>query len=277
MEIIMKVYVRVSIYLENETREGRKIYNEFKNRMKKYNLEGMPSYRVEIGSEGYNYVQSVIKYCQNNDVGIDISDEGPSERVYNKKDYENAVAYRVWFLQNSYNEYEDIEDTEECCCEEGRKHELDNTIQVKPYYLQKKEFMKKNCSKLDNGGYAVSKEVRDDLIQLGATAEDFWPVYTKNLEIVCYQLMPQNKISLNKINGWKKQVLCPYCGYYEYSYDDKNPIYIDKETLENLKVLNATEEKLGGAPIYLLINKKTYNFLTAKYKRMNFEPIFLKE
>lgn len=273
----MKVYVRVSIYLENETREGRKIYNEFKNRMKKYNLEGMPSYRVEIGSEGYNYVQSVIKYCQNNDIGIDISDEGPSERVYNKKDYENAVAYRVWFLQNSYNEYEDIEDVEEHCCEENRKYGLHNTIQVKPYYIPKREFGKKNCAQLDNCGYVVSKQVMDDLIQLGATEADFWPVYTKQKEIVCYQLMPQHEVSLKKVNGWRKKVVCPYCGYSNYYEDGSQPIYIDKATLENLNVLNATEEKLGGAPKYLLINKKTYNFLTAKYKRMNFEPIFLKE
>lgn len=277
MEIVMKIYVRVSIYLEKETKEGRKIYNEFKTRMKKYNLEGMPSYRVGIDSKDYDYVQSVIKYCQSNDVGINICDEGPNERVYNKKDYENAVAYRVWFLQNSYNEYEDIEDTDKCCCEENRKHELYNTIQVKPYYLQKKEFGKKNCSKMDNGGYAVSKQVRDGLLQLGATEGDFWPVYTKQKEIVCYQLMPQNKISLKQVNGWEKKIVCPYCGYYEYLYDDKSPIYIDKATLENLKVLNATEERLGGTPLYLIIGKETYNFLTAKYKRMNFEPIFLKE
>lgn len=136
---------------------------------------------------------------------------------------------------------------------------------------------KKNCAQLDNCGYVVSKQVMDDLIQLGATEADFWPVYTKQKEIVCYQLMPQHEVSLKKVNGWRKKVVCPYCGYSNYYEDGSQPIYIDKATLENLNVLNATEEKLGGAPKYLLINKKTYNFLTAKYKRMNFEPIFLKE
>ena len=273
----MKIYIRISIYLEEETKEGRKIYNEFRRRMKKYNLGGMPSYRVALDDDDYDYAQSVIKYCQNHDLGIEISDEGPNERVYTKKDYENAVAYRVWFLQSAYNEYEDVEDEEENCCAENRKHGMSNMVQVRPQYLPKREFGKKNCAQLDNCGYAVSKEVREDLIQLGATEEDFWPVYTKKKEIVCYQLMPKHKVSLGEVNGWQKEIVCPYCGYANYHEDESQPILIDKQTLEELKVLNATEETLGGAPMYLIINKETYEFLTKKYKRMNFEPIFLKE
>lgn len=272
----MKIYVRISIHLEKETKEGRKIYDEFRTKMKKYNLEGMPSYRIALDDEIYDYAQSVVKYCQNHDVGIEISDEGPNEFVYNKKDYESAAAYRVWFLQSSYT-YDEIEDVEECCCVENERRGLYNTIQVKPYYLPKNEFGKKNCTQLDNGGYAVSKAVRDDLIQLGATEEDFWPVYTKKKEIVCYQLMPKHKVSLGEVNGWKKKIVCPYCGYAHYYEDKSQPIFIDKQTFGKLKVLNATEETAGGSPRYLIINKETYEFLTKKYKRMNFEPIFLKE
>lgn len=111
--------------------------------------------------------------------------------IYGASAVAQFIIYKVKFNKNK---------------EENRKHELYNTIQVKPYYLQKKEFGKKNCSKMDNGGYAVSKQVRDDLLQLGATEGDFWPVYTKQKEIVCYQLMPQNKISLKQVNGWEKKL-----------------------------------------------------------------------
>ena len=273
----MKVYVRIGIFLEKKTAEGRKIYNEFRKRMEKYSFDGMPSYRVELNSEDYTYAQDVMEYCKIHDVGIDMSDEGPNERVYTKKDYQDAVAYRVWFLQNSYNEYEDVEDEEENCCEENKKHGMHNMVQVRPQYLQKKEFGKKNCTQLMNCGYAVSEAVKNDLLQLGAIEEDFWPVYTKQKEIVCYQLMPTHKVSLGEINGWKKEIVCPYCGYADYEEDDRYPIYIDKKTLEQLKPLNATEETLGGAPMYLIVTKEVYEFLTSKYKRMNIEPIFLKE
>ena len=273
----MRAYARINVSLEKGTKETKKIYKEFKEKMQKYLYdEGMELYRVPIDVEEYLYAKQFTDEYDEEKDGLEISDMGYLERVYTKKDYEDAVAYRVWFLQSSYT-YDEIEDIEECCCAENERRGLYNTIQVKPYYLPKNEFGKKNCTQLDNGGYAVSKAVRDDLIQLGATEEDFWPVYTKKKEIVCYQLMPKHKVSLGEVNGWQKEIVCPYCGYANYHEDESQPILIDKQTLEELKVLNATEETLNGAPLYLIISKKTYGFLTKKYKRMNFEPIFLKE
>ena len=273
----MKAYARINVTLEKGTKETKKIYKEFKEKMQKYLYsEEMELYRIPIDVEEYAYAKKLTDVYEDEKDGLEIFGFSFFERVYTKKDYENAVAYRVWFLQSSYT-YDEIEDVEECCCAENERRGLYNTIQVKPYYLPKNEFGKRNCTQLDNGGYAVSKEVRDDLIQLGATEEDFWPVYTKKKEIVCYQLMPKHKIFLGEVNGWKKQIVCPYCGYAHYYRNQRQPIYIEKRTLEKLKVLNATEETAGGSPKYLIITKETYEFLTKKYKRMNFEPIFLKE
>ena len=274
----MKAYARINVTLEKGTKETKKIYKEFKEKMQKYLYsEEMELYRIPIDVEEYAYAKKLTDVYEDEKDGLEISDLGYLERVYTKKDYENAVAYRVWFLQGAYNEYDDVESEDENCCVENRKHGMCNMVQVRPQYLPKREFGKKNCAQLDYRGYAVSKEVRDDLIELGATEEDFWPVYTKKKEIVCYQLMPKHKVSLGEVNGWQKEIVCPYCGYANYHEDESQPILIDKQTLEELKVLNATEETLGGAPMYLIINKETYEFLTKKYKRMNFEPIFLKE
>ena len=274
----MRAYKTFGIQLEKGTRETKKIYREFKEKMKKYLVdEEIEVYDVPIETSEYRYANKLAEIYNEAKDGLEITEWRLCDRVYTKKDYQNAVAYRVWFLQNSYNEYEDVEDEEENCCEENKKHGMHNMVQVRPQYLQKKEFGKKNCTQLMNCGYAVSEAVKNDLLQLGATEEDFWPVYTKQKEIVCYQLMPTHKVSLGEINGWKKEIVCPYCGYADYEEDDRYPIYIDKKTLEQLKPLNATEETLGGAPMYLIVTKEVYEFLTSKYKRMNFEPIFLKE
>ena len=280
----MKVYARVHSRLTGGTEKTKKVYIEFKNKMEKYLLDSeMELYRVPIDTKEYGYAKELSKeywdeekFLKEDDGGkdgleIELSDL--YERVYDKKDYKKAVAYRVWFFQCSYvDEYP--EESERHCCEENAKNGLYNFIQIAPFTLPRREFGKKNCTSLENGGYAVSKEVKEDLMQLGASEEDFWPVYTKKKEIVCYQLMPKHKVSLREVNGWKKEIKCPYCGYYAYWYDDSKPIYIDKTAFENLKALNATEEIVGSFPRYI-VNKETYEFLTAKYKRMNFEPIFL--
>ena len=273
----MKVYTRINITLTNGNKLTNEIYKTFKEKMNKYLLdEDMELYRVPIDTEEYIYAKMIAEEYRDTKDGLKVFDLDIYEKIYDKKDYQKAVAYCVCFLQTSYT-YDDLsEEVEKNCCEEGKKKEVYNFIQIKPYYLPKQEFGKKNCTSLDNNGYAVSKEVKEDLMQLGASEEDFWPVYTKKKEIVCYQLMPKHKVSLREVNGWKKEIKCPYCGYYEYRYDDSKPIYIDKTALENLKALNSTEELMGSFPRYI-VNKETYEFLTAKYKRMNFEPIFLKE
>lgn len=279
----MIIYARFYCRLSNGTEKTKRIYEDFQRKMEKYKLD-VGLYRIPIDTEECTYAERLDKEyghkegeeCGKDGLKIILSEI--YEKVYNKKDYKEAVAYRVWFLQSAYTyEAGPPEDVDEWCCKENKKNGKYNLIQVKPYYIPKREFMKKNCAQLDNNGYAVLKEVYEDLLQLGAVEEDFWPVYTKKKEVVCYQLMPQHKVSLREINNWKKKIVCPYCGYVNYEEDDRKPLYIDKKTLGKLKILNATEEMSAGAPMYLIINKETYEFLSSKYKRMNFEPIFLKE
>lgn len=223
----MRAYARINLTLEKGTKETQKIYKEFKEKMSKYLLDaGMELYRVPVDAKEYEYAMKLVDEYEDGKDGLEISDVGWRERSYDKKDYKKAVAYRVWFLQSSYNDYEDVEDTEEHCCEENKKHGRYNTIQVKPYYIPKREFGKKNCTQLDNSGYAVSKEVKDDLIQLGATEDGFWPVYTKQKEIVCYQLMPKHVVSLREVNNWRKEIVCPYCGYSHYYENGDEPIFL---------------------------------------------------
>ena len=208
----MIIYARFYCRLSNGTERTKRIYEEFRRKMEKYKLD-VGLYRVPIDTEECIYAENLHKEYGSTEEheggkdGLVISLSGIYEKVYNKKDYKEAVAYRVWFLQNAYT-YEDgpPEDVYEWCCEENKKNGKYNLIQVKPYYIPKREFMKKNYVHLDNDGYAVSKEVYEDLLQLGVVEEDFWPVYTKKKEIVGYQLMPQHKVSLREANNWKKRI-----------------------------------------------------------------------
>jgi hypothetical protein len=143
--------------------------------------------------------------------------------------------------------------------------------------VPKSSFNKKKYGILSSWRFAVSERIMNEIVGMGASADDFMPVITKQGEIVCYQIEPVNTISgMSEINNWRKESGCSKCNYPIYWEIDWKASMITEKLLSELTLLNKTEELMGDANIpEYIINKELYEFLIAKYPKMNFEPIFL--
>lgn len=278
----MNLYSRINVELPKKTNEkARKVYEEFMKGSQKYLLdEVMQLYRIPMDTPFYQDVVTKIKTFPEEE--IDWYEQ--FERTYSKQDYRDAVAYLAWFTSMAFG-YES-DDEMDCfaspCCEKGRENERVNYIQSKPYRMPQKEFVNRKFIFLEMGGYAVAKEVYEDLLEIGALEADFTPIYNKRGEIVAYQLTPVNELSMHEVNQWKEIKLCEHCDLTGYDIktaeqlSEFRNVYLDQAAYSNLKVLNKSEmDQFCDREI--IINKEAYEYLSSKYKRMNVEPVFLKK
>lgn len=304
----LKQYEKYSIHCTSKKKEDKKIYKEFKERMKKYLVhEGMELYRIPILSVDYQYAHELsLKYTwdwsrddeMEDFPGVYITGDETIETDYSKKDFEQAVAYLVNFWNIAYI-YEDMDGTEYegTCCDNPRWDYATGIIQTKESQMPSAEFKNKKYAQLMKG-YALGKEARDLLLEHGlATEEDFWNVTNRKGSIVCYQIMPKSVIhGFAQDNNMKLVDKCKNCGMERYWFYEE-PFYLSQNTLDQLVGLNQTKEQKGGCfdeeiirrnlengiemdrklePWYI-VNKDVYNLLHKHYPRMQFIPIFLKE
>ena len=146
---------------------------------------------------------------------------------------------------------------------------------------------KTNCKKafglLQSYYFGVNEELRNELIRnFNIMEEDFRPVRNKSREIVFYQITPRHKMlpiaSVNRIKALKP---CKKCGSVqhrikEFKNNKGNSYYfITIDVLEDLQDINQTVEEFDMfIPLYV-VSRKVYDYLSEKYPRMRFEPIFL--
>ena len=303
----MKQYAKLHIKCTGNKKEEKKIYLEFKKRMKKYLLdEDMELYRIPILAKDYPYAHELSQKYEwdwsRNEEDEDfptmyITENEDIETDYTKKDYEQAVAFVVnfWYVVYPY-ENNWVRDFEETCCDKPSWKYKTAMIQKKNSILPSSKFKKKKYAQLISG-YVIAEEVRNLLLEHGlATKEDFWDVINRKGEIVCYQMMPKNVVhGFAQDNNMKLVDKCEHCGMERYWYY-KEPFYMSQSTLDQLVGLNQTIERCGGyfdeeelkrdlqngedmrstmEPWYI-VNKEVYNLLHKHYPRMQFIPIFLK-
>lgn len=304
----VKQYAKLHIKCTGNKKEEKKIYLEFKKRMKKYLLdEDMELYRIPILAKDYPYAHELSQKYEwdwsRNEEDEDfptmyITENEDIETDYTKKDYEQAVAFVVnfWYVVYPY-ENNWVRDFEETCCDKPSWKYKTAMIQKKNSILPSSKFKKKKYAQLISG-YVIAEEVRDLLLEYGlAKKEDFWDVINRKGEIVCYQMMPKNVVhGFAQDNNMKLVDKCEHCGMERYWYY-KEPFYMSQRTLDQLVGLNQTIERCGGyfdeeelkrdlqngedmrstmEPWYI-VNKEVYNLLHKHYPRMQFIPIFLKE
>ena len=286
------------IRLEPITKEEEILYQEFVKKMEPYKdheVECVIFYRIEITKPEYQYAHEIAnrykmseqefeEYMEKTEVGTYIPGisvfESPFIRVkYEKKDYEKAVAYKINFLQGGYFYMEDERrDYIAPCCKEPSWKYFSCFAQAKKLVLTS-EVEKKAYARLPVG-YGISKEIKALLLEHGANEKDFTEIRNKQGKLVCYQLTPQNIIKgFSEDNGISVEDECKHCGQKRYGDKEKTkPYYISESTLKQLTVLNRTEEmrEFELEPWYI-VNKETYLLLKKHYKRIQFEPIFLKE
>lgn len=295
----MQQYAKINISCTSRKKVDKQIYKEFKERMKKYVLdEEMQLYKIPVLSEDYQYAHQLAQTYGRDEAiedieeypGLYIMERGEFETEYNKKDYEQAVAYLVSFCYLAYP-YETVSDSdyEGPCCEKPEWKRQEGLIQDKLYKIPKSEFKNRKYAQL-MFGFAVHEEVKHLLIENQLASEhDFQKVITKRNETVCYQLKPENVITgFAKDNDMEVFDYCRNCGLPHVYFGDE-PHYMSETTQKQLKGLNQTRETHGPIfrdekPLFAalvepwyIVNKDVYNLLHAHYPRMQFIPIFAKE
>ncbi|MBR1743366.1 MAG: hypothetical protein IJ733_16135, partial [Lachnospiraceae bacterium] len=167
-----------------------RIYNDFREKCKKYCIdEDMQLYRIPLGTKTYDYAHELaLKYpdkrnddeIMNDSPVMYIREHGILETIYDKADYEKAVAYMVDFCYFAYD-YEDgtPDDFAGYCCDKPDWSIKTGKVQNRNYRIPKSEFGKRKYAMMMLG-YAVADEVRDLLINSGlATERDFLEVITR--------------------------------------------------------------------------------------------------
>ncbi len=203
----------------------------------------------------------------------------------NEKRYPNineAAAFKIAFIPMLYA-YDDIscDQYEEELCKQCH------------YAKQKTDFLtpkgpagKMHRAILDTYHYGVNEEIRDLLIENfeDITEEDFRPCRTKQGEIVFWQIEPRHVMfPMAKELEYVKRKECGVCGRIQYwvkEYTNElgnSYYYITKEALADLHSLNESYEKyVFGIPEWV-VTREVYEFLTERYPRMEFAPMFLKK
>jgi hypothetical protein len=85
--------------------------------------------------------------------------------------------------------------------------------------------------------------------------------------------------SLNQIRSLKPCRECGSVQFREKVYKNKNGwpySYISKEVLDDLHDLNETSEKFEMFMPKWIVSRRVYDYLTERFPRMNFQPVFLK-
>lgn len=199
------------------------------------------------------------------------------EKEYSRKDYDDAEAFVINFINMSYG-YADINvgNYFEKCCERG-------TLllkQVKDYEISKSQLRNKDFAQTDFYRFVISEKVKHELNLIGVDDSIFRPVWErgKHGSPGAFQITPINILPpIAKVNRWKSYIGCKYCNKKLYNWEDNAPFYISQEAADSLQDFNITLEQVGNlcTPLYI-VNRKIYTFLKSRYKRMYFEPIFVK-
>jgi len=194
-----------------------------------------------------------------------------------------AKAFMLSFTNFVYS-YDDMIETDyqTVLCER-----CGNAIQSRDYH-----FPKASCQKptgiLDTLEFGVSQELRDDLIErFDITEMDFRPIRTKRGNIVYYQITPQHvMLPIHKENGWTAKEPCPRCGSVQYTPLDvkkqyrnekgEDIYYISQTALDDMHDLNVTHERFRFFSPEYIISRRVYDYLTERYPRTHYFPMFLK-
>ena len=200
----------------------------------------------------------------------------------NDKKYPNiadAVAFRIAFhsVACSYGDVGFYDVEREICSRCGLTEQYTDFIAPKSAFKQQYVI-------LDTFHYAVSVDIKELLIDnFDITEDDFRPVRNKKGDIVSFQITPTHTmLPIESVNRIRQLKPCKKCGavqYREKVYMNKDGYpysFISHEGLEDLHDLNVTFEHFDMYLPKWVVSRRVYDFLVAKYPRMNFEPIFLK-
>ena len=207
-----------------------------------------------------------------------------SKQSFNQKKYPNidkAVAFRINFHQFVFT-YDDIgwyDYNEELCSRCGF------SVQTGDFLAPKSNCAKKDYAILDTYHFGVSIEVKELLIDnFDISEEDFRPIRNKVGEIVFYQITPQHiMLPMHETKRYKELKPCKKCGRTQYrlkQYENRQGYpygYITSKALAEMHDINETFEK---CELYLpewIVSKRVYEFLTERYPRMQFVPLFIKD
>lgn len=198
--------------------------------------------------------------------------------MYNRKD---AVAYRIHFTDMicSYGSvgWDEIESYDCQCCR--------HTIQISDFLAPRSSCIKKDGAILDTFHYGVKTEIRSELIErFNVSEHDFRPCRNKAGDIVYYQITPQHTmLPIADVNDWKSLKPCRRCGSTQYRIKDKKAaidgndiVFISQSALDNLHDLNCTFEKFEMHLPEFIVSKRVYEFFATNYRRLLFDPVFLK-
>lgn len=158
--------------------------------------------------------------------------------------------------------------------------------QIKPYKYPKGA-IPKNRDYFRMIGYhcAVSEKLKMDMVEFGASNNDFLPILNKNdnTEIIGFSLLPKNTLPpIANLNKMKKRILCKECGLISYEHSDNlfslevyngcgYPVYIDENILSKIQPIN----RLYESETDIIISLDLYNKLIKKYPRFECRPVFL--
>ena len=200
----------------------------------------------------------------------------------NEKNYPNiseAVAFRITFDHFVYTYDSDAMELyfpTKCSCCGYSPQVMDLRVP------------KSNCKKdygiLDTYEYGVSPSLKNKLIELfDITEKDFRPIVNKAGEIVYYQIAPQHvMLPLIGVNRWRALKPCRKCGRIEYrekeyrNENDEQYRFITPDALQDLKDINVSYERFNMDMPLFVVSRRVYDYLTAIYPKMRFEPFFLK-
>ena len=84
-------------------------------------------------------------------------------------------------------------------------------------------------------------------------------------------------------NGWYVTSVCPQCGAIQYDgkwhYNEKREpfAFISQKALDNMHDLNISYERFLRYSADYVISRRLYDFLTERYPRTHYFPLFLKQ
>lgn len=283
MEIIAVIFmdfdVKRTLAERNYCKSVLKKFAEYVVEKDKYGIEFNIPLSVDGCRELINEIHVLQEKCGEEDCFI--YDLIPRKQ-YTKKDYEQAVAYNITWGNFVYGY--DGYDTEGIywspCCEHDAWYDGGRCgIQIGSYRMPFSHFKNKKCAITGMYDYVVNEDIKNLMKNSGALEDDFFPVMTKESEVVCWQLRPQNILyGLGETNGWKKIRGCLNCGKETYIRDRYDFYWMGPETAEQLKALNISREEFGRFfQPHIIINKEIYSMLKKVCPRLFYEPIFLKE
>lgn len=203
-------------------------------------------------------------------------------KKYTKKDLSKAVAFQI--LWGSFvSGYESLNTQGvfwDYCCDDSRWYDGGQCgVQIGNYRMSHNQLKNKKYAITDVYDYVVSHDIKQLLLEIGAVEKDFRPVLSKDDEVVCWQITPQNVVhGMAKDNGWNQIEGCLNCKKKTYRTNKYDYLWMSEEVYNQIGPLNKTEETFGRRfQPDIIVNKEVFEALKKECPRMTFEPIFLKE